>query len=90
MEQSKTPLKNIILLYVLSILVIVYVIILLKSEQNFNNKYENTFNSKYEMGSDEYIIDSITYIHPDWEYQQVEDYVFLSSDKYEIKYKLNK
>ena len=81
--------KTIIWIVVIACLAII-IYSILKVEQQFDAKYENVFTSEYEIGSDAYIMDSISYYNPLWEYQRIEDYLFISSDEYELKYRTTK
>lgn len=81
-----TKFKNIsvIIIVLFTILVITHKACI--AEQQANEQL-NSFHSENPVGSDAYLVDSISYIHPDWEYEQVEDYIFMNSDAYEALYK---
>lgn len=48
------------------------------------------FSSYYDEGTDGYYIDLISYQHPDWDYDKVEDSMFLSDSAFQAKYHHNK
>lgn len=48
------------------------------------------FSSYYDEGTDGYYIDLISYQHPDWDYDKVEDSMFLPDSAFQAKYHHNK
>lgn len=88
--QKENKVLNTIIIAIVSIIITIFVAYNIEKEAKFNEKYENTFTSKHKIDTDEYLLDSISFAHPTWDYDRVKDYVFLNSDSYEIKYKENK
>lgn len=50
----------------------------------YNNP--DKFTSEFEPGSDAYISDSLQFVHPDWSYDKIEDYMFMPESEFHTKY----
>ena len=68
--------KNSTKIHILLIVFIVLSIVILTREEVKLNKQLNTFTSDKEVGSDAYMIDSFSFVHPEWSYERCEEELF--------------
>lgn len=59
----------------LTVLIAFIIVMLTLSDYDYN-KEEKEFKSDFDKGSDSYMEDSLTYYHPDWSYEQIQDTLY--------------
>ena len=70
--------------------VIITTVILIAISLLWDTPNSKEFHSDYPRWSDGWCIDTTLYNHPDWTFLQAEDYLFMSSDDFAVKYNLKK
>lgn len=62
--------------FVVVICIIIAVLMYLILQTQCNYIRETEFSSEFEPGSDSYMEDSLTYVHPNWTYEQICDSLY--------------
>ena len=70
---------------VITVLFIIAVVSIMRWETK-TNEDAKVFTTDAIVGSDEYYIDSISFIHPGWTYDMCEDHLFMSDSAFTAKY----
>ena len=63
--------------FVVVICVIIAVLMYLMVDTQYDYIKEEQFNSEFEPGTDSYMEDSLTYMHPDWSYERIQEELYV-------------
>ena len=72
--------------FVIAIITTIAILIMVITFGNYSYIEEEKFHSDYPVGSDTYMEDSLAFVHPNWDYEQICDSLYGPMDKPEYTY----